>query len=182
MEPLEMALLQAQALRAYEWGRWRAALRVLAVILPPLLLAVLLGSSIELCACTVVLVVPSAVMLRWYGRGFGQAATRGVMVGGVAAVAGLLACAIPGLEHLPEGALLGLCLGGGAAMGILLGRGVAAERGSRVMARALVAAVAACAMMSVACAAAGIVPTLVLTGSVLCTAALTAAVAPKAAV
>jgi len=155
MEPLEMRSLQAHALRAYEWSRWRAALRVVAVILPVVLLSALLGTSVELCACTAVLVIPVAVMLRWYGQGFGNAATHGVLVGGAAAMGVLVACEAGLLGVFARGVVVAACACCGLVAGIALARWVALEHRERVGARALTAAGVASAMMSLGCAEGG---------------------------
>lgn len=156
MERLEMSALQAHALRAYERSRLRAALRVLVVILPVVMLSALLGTSLDVCVCSATVIVPTAVMLRWYGQGFGNAATNGVLVGGTAATGLLLACRFALLDRVSPTALVSSCACCGLVAGAALAYGVHRENLERVGARALVAAGVASAMMSLGCAEAGV--------------------------
>ena len=113
--------LRARALRAYEWGRIRAALRDTLPVIP------LIGGSLLACAAPAhtiasgCLLYAVAVGLRWKGGAFARAVTPGFVAGLGAFFAPLLAGALwadPACDGL---ALRAVCFVGGFATGGFVG-------------------------------------------------------------
>jgi len=81
--------LTARGLRAYEAGRLVAALRVALVIVPVTVLCLLEPEGRETCACLAVVLLGSAVWLRFRDRRGMQAVTTGLLAGAIPLLAGI---------------------------------------------------------------------------------------------
>lgn len=145
---------ERRARRAYELGRLKSAVPVLAVVVPATALSLTCcpvpGVSI---ACGVALSLV-AIALLWYGRAPGRAVWPGLLAGTIPFLAPLTveltghACIGGTCTMMPAA-----CIGAGLVAGVLLGVYLARVRGDRrpsVLAAALVAALAGslgCVMM-----------------------------------
>ena len=85
----DVELLAQRARRAYEFGRLRAAGRLLWVLVPLVVAAALIEHRWVLCAGVGAALVVGTVLCRWRSREMGDAATHGFLVGAFAAVIGL---------------------------------------------------------------------------------------------
>jgi hypothetical protein len=96
--------LAARGLRAYELGRLRAALRVATVIVPVAALCLLESQGREACACFAVVLLGSAVWLRWRDREGMESVTTGLLAAALPLIGGLvlarfdLRCGLAGSE------------------------------------------------------------------------------------
>jgi hypothetical protein len=131
--------LRARGLRAYELGRLRAALRILAVLVPAVAVCCLATSARPACGCIAVALVAIAVWLRWRSRRGAEEVTLGLCAGGVPLVAGLVVAHIAPLCPFP--AMAPLCSIAGATAGVFGGFWLGVrERRSRAAARSWVMA------------------------------------------
>ncbi|HEV8548204.1 MAG TPA: hypothetical protein VGQ57_04230 [Polyangiaceae bacterium] len=117
--PDELAL---RGLRAYEAGRFLAALRVALVVIPVAALCLLERTARGQCACLAGLLLTAAVFFRWRHRRGLEAVTTGLLAGAVPLVVGL-ALARLGLRCGSAGTAsfcTGLSLAIGAAGGLVI--------------------------------------------------------------
>lgn len=119
MGPSEHDLLARRARRAYELGRLRMASRVALLVIPAVALGVMLSSARSECACLGVIVLASAVGLRWYGRGYDRAVVPGVIAGVLPMSAGLVS---PRLLAAGEEVTCAVLCAVGLVSGIMLAR------------------------------------------------------------
>jgi hypothetical protein len=121
MGPSEHDLLARKARRAYELGRLRMALRVALIVVPAVALGIVLSSSSARaeCACLGVVLLATAIGLRWYGRGYDRAVVPGVLAGVLPMSAGLVSPSL--LAAGEEVACVVLCTVG-LVSGVLLAR------------------------------------------------------------
>jgi hypothetical protein len=110
--------LRARGLRAYELGRLRAALRIVAVLVPASAVCVLATSARPAGACIALVLVAIAVWLRWSSRQGSEDVTIGLRAGCVPLVAGLVVQMAP---SCPFPAMTPLCSIVGAAAGVVGG-------------------------------------------------------------
>lgn len=96
--------LAARGLRAYEMGRFFAAARVAIVIVPVSVLCLLESRGREACACLAIVLLGSAIWLRWRDREGMRSVTTGLLAGALPLLAGLalsqfgLRCGVAGSE------------------------------------------------------------------------------------
>ncbi|HEY6722537.1 MAG TPA: hypothetical protein VI197_00860 [Polyangiaceae bacterium] len=132
--------LSVRGLRAYEVGRLRAALRVVLVLAPAVVLCALEARTREACICVGVLLLSLSVWLRWRDRDGSEAVSTGLWAGGIPYSLGLA------LErfgvHCGSAELAAYCWGFSGLFGLGAGAIVAA-REARQRARASGVAVAA---------------------------------------
>lgn len=82
--------LEARGLRAYELARLRMAAKVGLLLLPVTASCLLESQGREACACTGVLLITSAIWLRWRDRRGVELVTDGLIAGAVPLAFGLL--------------------------------------------------------------------------------------------
>ena len=139
--------LKQDGLRAYEFGRVRAAVRAAWFLVPAAVLCALETGAGEACACIGVLLLGAAVFLRWRSRQGGDSVRYGLVAGTVPLIAGLVVARIaPAFAGAPlVSASAAVCLGvgvpSGAWLGFQLARGASAP--STWLAAGAVAALAA---------------------------------------
>jgi hypothetical protein len=101
--------LTARGLRAYELGRFITASRVALILVPLAALCLLENTGREVCACLSVVLLGSAVWLRWRDRKGWQSVTTGLLAGGPPLAAGIalarfdLTCGTSGAESFCTG-------------------------------------------------------------------------------
>jgi hypothetical protein len=126
--------LRARGLRAYEFGRLRAALRIVAVLVPASAVCCLATSARPACGCIAVVLVATAVWLRWRSRQGAEDVTAGLRAGCVPLVVGLVVGRIA--PACPFPAMAPLCSIVGATAGVFGGLWLGIrERRSRAVAR-----------------------------------------------
>lgn len=111
--------LTARGLRAYELGRLVTASRVALVLVPLAALCLLETTGREVCACLSVVLLGSAVWLRWRDRKGWESVTTGLLAGGPPLAAGVvlarfdLTCGTSGAASLCTGlsVLVGMAAG-----------------------------------------------------------------------
>lgn len=150
----DLAMLEARARRAYEWGRLRWSLRPAPLILAAAAAALACGRPLSWTCALAGLLLPLSIALSFAGGAGGRAVMPGLLAGAVA-----LAC--PVLMHTvghvclgPSCMSLGLpaCIAGGAAAGVLIASRAAQEEGGHF----LLAAVAVAGLMgALGCSLAG---------------------------
>jgi hypothetical protein len=82
--------LAARGLRAYELGRLVTAARVALVLVPLAVLCLLENTGREVCACLSVILLGSAVWLRWRDRAGWESVTTGLLASGPPLAAGIV--------------------------------------------------------------------------------------------
>jgi len=96
--------LRARGLHAYELGRLRTAARVAIVLIPIAAVCLLEARSREACACLSVLLLLTAIGLRWRDRRGMENVTTGLLAGSLPLAAGLtigrldLRCGLAGAD------------------------------------------------------------------------------------
>lgn len=116
---VNLELLRANGLRAYEVGRFRAAARAALIIVPVSVVCALATGQRETCACLGVLLLASAVFLRWRNRRGVESVATGLLAGSVPlALGALVARFAPECANAP---LLSICTALCAATGIASG-------------------------------------------------------------
>jgi hypothetical protein len=112
--------LLTRGLRAYELGRFLAALRVALVVVPIAGLALIEATGRGACACLASVLLVATVWLRWRDRPGSEAVTTGLLAGSLPLLAGLvlsslgLQCGLIGAESYCT--LFSLLLGLGAGL------------------------------------------------------------------
>jgi hypothetical protein len=81
--------LTARGLRAYEMGRVLTALRVALVVIPVAGVCLVERTGREACACLAVILLGTAVWLRWRDRSGMEAVKTGLLAGSIPLAAGL---------------------------------------------------------------------------------------------
>ncbi len=87
---VNVELLRARGLRAYETGRVRMAARVALILIPAAAVCLLDARGRPACACLSVLLLGLAVWLRWRDRRGMEAVTTGLLAGSIPLAAGLV--------------------------------------------------------------------------------------------
>jgi hypothetical protein len=101
--------LAARGLRAYELGRLITASRIALILVPLAALCLLETTGREVCACLAVVLLGSAVWLRWRDRTGWESVTTGLLAGGPPLAAGIvlarfdLTCGTSGAESFCTG-------------------------------------------------------------------------------
>lgn len=146
---VDLERLKTRSLKAYELGRLRMALRILALFLPASVLCWFVGDR-ELCACLMPLLAAAVVWLRWRDQRGVDDVTVGLVAGSIPLAAGLLLTALRTSCGGP------LCLGLSALAGAAAGLVVAthARRSSRSSWLAALAITTAAAVLG--CSALGL--------------------------
>lgn len=123
--------LAVRALRAYEIGRLWKASRVALVLLPVTVLCLLENRSREACACFAVILLASAIWLRFRDRAGMDSVTTGLLAGALPLAAGLafagldLRCGLAGSDSYCTA--FSLLIGAGA--GLVIARRETRARG-----------------------------------------------------
>jgi hypothetical protein len=115
--------LKRGALRAYELGRLKAAMRAAWLLAPAAALCAIETGARETCACIGTLLVGAAVFLRWRNRQGVNVVRHGLLAGALPLIAGLIALRVaPGCAAAPlVSACTALCFGVGVPSGTWLG-------------------------------------------------------------
>ena len=149
--------LTARGLRAYEIGRTLAALRVAFIVVPIAAVCLIERTGREACACLAVLLLGTAVWLRWRNRHGTEAVRTGLFAGSFPLVAGVvlerldLRCGLAGAESFCT--TFAVLLGTGAGMLISVTESRLGARASSVLTAGAVAGLAA----SLGCVRLGVV-------------------------
>jgi hypothetical protein len=123
--------LAARGLRAYELGRLITASRIALILVPLAALCLLEATGRETCACLAVVLLGSAVWLRWRDRRGWESVTTGLLAGGTPLAAGIvlarcdLTCGTSGAESF----CTGLSVIIGTTAGLVIARREARWRG-----------------------------------------------------
>ncbi len=112
-------LLLARARRAYELGRLRSAALIVVLIIPVAAVCALASSSPRQVACVSLVLVATAVVLRWRSRGGAEAVTTGLLAALVPLAAGL--CIVCGGGAVPDAIAAVVCVVAGGVGGLVLG-------------------------------------------------------------
>lgn len=125
--------LRSVALRAYEWGRLRMAMRIAGIVVPVTILCALETRAGETCLCLGVLLLGTAVYLRWRSCRGRECARYGLAAGAFPLVFGLGVgrfappCIFAPLSTFAAAPWLcaSVCLGVSALCGLWLGQKLA---------------------------------------------------------
>ena len=142
--------LTLRGLRAYEIGRLRAALRVLLVLVPAVLVCAFEDRTREPCICVGVLLLGVSVWLRWRDRSGVEAVSTGLWAGGLPLVLGLVLGRLG--VHCGSEELASYCWGFSGLFGLVAG-GIIVAREARQRSRS--SGIAAAAAISILAATLG---------------------------
>jgi hypothetical protein len=166
---VELEVLAAKARRVSEWGRLRAAARIVGAIAGLTGIVALVGGATITCACTGAVLLATAIALRWWSSDGARAVRLGVLFGLIPLTATLLTMRVG--ATLPRvgtfDPCVPFCLLAGAAAG--LGAAYAAKRtiGSTAFLRWAMAGVVASLVAALGCAPMGFGSTISLVSAVL---------------
>jgi hypothetical protein len=148
-------LLLARARRAYEWGRLRASLRLVPLLLAAAAAALACGRPLSLTCALTGLLLPLSLWLSFAGGAGGRAVMPGLLAGTIALACPILLHTVGHACLGPSCMMLGIpaCIVGGAAAGLLIAsRAAQEESGGRFL---LAAVVLAGLMGALGCSLAG---------------------------
>jgi hypothetical protein len=117
--------LSLRGLRAYELGRLRAALRVVPVLAPAVLVCAFEARTREACLCVGALLLGLSVWLRWRDRDGFHAVSTGLLGGGLPFALGLVLGRLG--VHCGAEEWAALCLGFSSLIGLCAGALIAAR-------------------------------------------------------
>jgi hypothetical protein len=166
---VDLATLSRQARRASEWGRLRAAARVIGVVAVLTALAAWVGGAVDACAGAGAVLLVTAIALRWWSFDGARAVRFGLLFGLLPLTATLVTMHLGvGLPRIGSVDVCGIfCMLAGAGAGLGAAYGAKRSMGSGAFVRWAMAGVVASLVAALGCVPMGLGSTVSLVGAVL---------------